>query len=171
MKTYLKKKFEFFFFWIFFFAFLLFLLFFLFLKVRRPGRKTSGFRTVRILTICQTSGPDVMSGWVEENINLSQYEHLSEIKPPLVDLISHFLIFSGMVFYQHQFLHMENHGHQLVLDTTKKKKTLQNQLAETQVYTIKLNILFSSSNNYRIVASRNTSRLVTPHVTNWIKFN
>ena len=31
------------------------------LKVWRPGRKTSGFRTVRILKICQTSGPDVMS--------------------------------------------------------------------------------------------------------------
>ena len=31
------------------------------LKVRRPGRKTSGFRTVRILKICRTSGPDVMS--------------------------------------------------------------------------------------------------------------
>ena len=28
----------------------------------RPGRKTSGFRTVRILKICRTSGPDVMSG-------------------------------------------------------------------------------------------------------------
>ena len=26
-------------------------------------------------------------------------------------------------------------------------------------------------NKYRIVASRSTSRLVTPHVTNWIKFN
>ena len=32
------------------------------LKVPRPGRKTSGFQTVRILKICPTSGPDVMSG-------------------------------------------------------------------------------------------------------------
>ena len=32
------------------------------LKVRRPGRKTSGFRAVRILKICRTSGPDVMFG-------------------------------------------------------------------------------------------------------------
>ena len=43
--------------WLFFF--------FLFSRgftVRRPGRKTSGFRTVRILKICRTSGPDVMSG-------------------------------------------------------------------------------------------------------------
>ena len=40
----------------------IFLIFFLFLKVRRPGRKTSGFRTVRILKILQTSRPDVMSG-------------------------------------------------------------------------------------------------------------
>ncbi len=45
--------------WIFFGFFLLFLKV---LKVRRPGRKTSGFRTVRILKICRTSGPDVMSG-------------------------------------------------------------------------------------------------------------
>ena len=36
--------------------------FFLFLKVRHPGRKTSSLRTVRILKICRTSGPDVMSG-------------------------------------------------------------------------------------------------------------
>ena len=34
------------------------------LKVWRPGRKTSGFWTIRILKICQTSGPDVMSGRV-----------------------------------------------------------------------------------------------------------
>ena len=42
-----------------------FLIFFLFLKVikvQRPGRKTSGFQTVRILKICRTFGPDVMSG-------------------------------------------------------------------------------------------------------------
>ena len=32
------------------------------LKVRRLGWKPSGFRTVRILKIYQTSGPDVMSG-------------------------------------------------------------------------------------------------------------
>ena len=31
------------------------------LKIRRPGRKTSGLRTVRILKVCRTSGPDVMS--------------------------------------------------------------------------------------------------------------
>ena len=50
-------KFNFFFdFWFFF------LLFLQVLKVRRPGRKTSGFRTVWILKICRTSGPDMMSG-------------------------------------------------------------------------------------------------------------
>ena len=32
------------------------------LKVRRPGRKTSGFRTVQILTIFQTFVQDTMSG-------------------------------------------------------------------------------------------------------------
>ena len=32
------------------------------LKVRRPGRKTSGFQTVRILKILRASGPDIMSG-------------------------------------------------------------------------------------------------------------
>ena len=32
------------------------------LKVRRLGRKTSGFWTVRILKICRTSRQDVMSG-------------------------------------------------------------------------------------------------------------
>ena len=31
------------------------------LKVRHPGGKTSGFRTVQKLKICQTSEPDVMS--------------------------------------------------------------------------------------------------------------
>jgi hypothetical protein len=31
-------------------------------KVRRPERKMSGLRTVRILKICRTSGLDVMSG-------------------------------------------------------------------------------------------------------------
>ena len=36
--------------------------FFQMLKVRHPRRQTSGFRTVQILTIWQTSGPDVMSG-------------------------------------------------------------------------------------------------------------
>ena len=36
--------------------------FFDFLKVRRPGRKISDFRTVLILKIWRTSGPDVMSG-------------------------------------------------------------------------------------------------------------
>ena len=49
---------------IFFWNFLKFFILFLeVLKVRRPWRKTSGFRTVRILKICRTSGPDVMSGW------------------------------------------------------------------------------------------------------------
>ena len=38
------------------------LLFLKVLKVRCSERKTSGFRTVRILTIFRTSGPDVMSG-------------------------------------------------------------------------------------------------------------
>ena len=43
------------------------LIFFLYIllkvvKVRRPVRKTSGFRTVRILKICRTSRLDVMSG-------------------------------------------------------------------------------------------------------------
>ena len=38
------------------------LIFFTVLKVRRPGRKTSTFRTVRILKILRTSGPDMMSG-------------------------------------------------------------------------------------------------------------
>ena len=47
----------------FFFLNLFFEFFFLFSKVRCPGRKMSGFRTVRILTISRTSGPDVMSGW------------------------------------------------------------------------------------------------------------
>jgi hypothetical protein len=37
------------------------LIFFSELKVRRLGMKTSGFRTVRILKICRTSGLDVMS--------------------------------------------------------------------------------------------------------------
>ena len=32
------------------------------LLVRCPGRKTSGFQTVRILKILRTSGPEVMSG-------------------------------------------------------------------------------------------------------------
>ena len=41
---------------------------FLSLKVWRPGRKMSGFRTARILKICQTSGPDVMSGRALEDI-------------------------------------------------------------------------------------------------------
>ena len=50
----LKKKLKKNFFWNF-------LKFFIFFK--SPGRKMSGFRTVRILTICRTSGPDVMSGW------------------------------------------------------------------------------------------------------------
>ena len=36
--------------------------FFLILKVRRLGRKPIGFQTVRILKICRTFGPDVMSG-------------------------------------------------------------------------------------------------------------
>ena len=49
-----KKNFE------IFFPF--FLMFFTVLKVRRPGRKTSCFRTVRILKILRTSGPDMMSG-------------------------------------------------------------------------------------------------------------
>ena len=49
-----KKNFE------IFFPF--FLMFFTVLKVRRPGRKTSGFRTVRILKILRTSRLDVMSG-------------------------------------------------------------------------------------------------------------
>ena len=44
----------------FFFGFLL--LFLKVWKVQRPGRKTSGFRTVRILKNFQISGPDVMSG-------------------------------------------------------------------------------------------------------------
>jgi hypothetical protein len=51
---------------IFFFFFNLKLFYFFILlkvlKVRRPVRKTSGFRTVWILKICRTSGPDVMSG-------------------------------------------------------------------------------------------------------------
>ena len=51
-KKFKKKFLNFFLFWIFF----------PFLKVWRPGRKTSSFRTVRILKICRTSGPDVMSG-------------------------------------------------------------------------------------------------------------
>ena len=42
--------------------FIYFFIFYLFLKVHRPGRKTSGFRTVRILKICRTSGLDLMSG-------------------------------------------------------------------------------------------------------------
>ena len=42
--------------------FLIFLLFSKVLTVRRPKRKASGFWTVRILKICLTSGPDVMSG-------------------------------------------------------------------------------------------------------------
>ena len=45
----LKKKLNFFF------------LFLKVLKVRRPGRKTSDFWTVRIWKICRTLGPDVMS--------------------------------------------------------------------------------------------------------------
>ena len=45
-----------------FIIYLFFILFLKVLKVRRPGRKTSGFRTVWILKICRTSGPDVMSG-------------------------------------------------------------------------------------------------------------
>ena len=48
-----KKKFKIFF---------VFFLFITVLKVRHPGRKTSGFRTVRILKILRTSGSDVMSG-------------------------------------------------------------------------------------------------------------
>ena len=36
--------------------------FFLFFNVWRPGRKTSGFQTVRILKIFRTSETDVMSG-------------------------------------------------------------------------------------------------------------
>ena len=35
------------------------------IKVRRPGRKTSGFWTIRIWTICRTSGPEVMSDRIE----------------------------------------------------------------------------------------------------------
>ena len=55
-KKILKKNFlKFFFSWNF-------LLLLKVLKVRRPERKTSGFRTVRILKICRTSWPDVMSG-------------------------------------------------------------------------------------------------------------
>ena len=46
----------------FFFFFWFFLLSLNELKVRRPERKTSGFQTIRILKICRTSGPDVMSG-------------------------------------------------------------------------------------------------------------
>ena len=34
--------------------------FFLFLKVRRLGRKTSGFRKITILKNCQTSRPNVI---------------------------------------------------------------------------------------------------------------
>ena len=34
---------------------------FLLLRVRRPGWKTSGFRTVWIFKICRTSGPDMIS--------------------------------------------------------------------------------------------------------------
>ena len=40
------------------------------LKVRRPGRKMSGFWTVRILKILRTSGPDVMSGRALNNIQV-----------------------------------------------------------------------------------------------------
>jgi hypothetical protein len=43
--------------------------------VRRPGRKTSGFQTVRILKICRTSGPDVMSGRALRDIRPDQLEH------------------------------------------------------------------------------------------------
>ncbi len=42
------------------FFFLFFLLFLKELKVRRPGRKMSGFWTIRILKICRTSRPDMM---------------------------------------------------------------------------------------------------------------
>ena len=36
--------------------------FFFYFEKSSPGRKKSGFRTLRILKICRTSGPDVMSG-------------------------------------------------------------------------------------------------------------
>ena len=53
--------------WFFFFSNLLnflysFSIIILLLKVRRPGRKKSGFRTARTLRICRISGPDLMSG-------------------------------------------------------------------------------------------------------------
>ena len=70
-KTILKKQIE-----IFFFFFFL-LLFLKVLKVRRPGRKTSGFQTVQVLKICRTSGPAVMSGRALESTFL-ETEGLSE---------------------------------------------------------------------------------------------
>ena len=74
-----------------------FWIFFLSLKVWRPGRKTSGFRTIRILKICRTSGPDVMSGralfhifqkwpktknekWDERNTRMDSTERRSSIR-------------------------------------------------------------------------------------------
>ena len=45
-----------------FFIFLFLCLFSKLLKVRLLGKKTSGFWTVQISKICQTFGPDVMSG-------------------------------------------------------------------------------------------------------------
>ena len=62
-KIFFWKIFRFFFFSIFFQFFWTFFPFLKVLKVRRPGKKKSGFWTVRILKICRNSGPDVMSGW------------------------------------------------------------------------------------------------------------
>ena len=59
-----KKKLKKFWFFFFFFSNFLdsFSIIIVLLKVRRPGRKKSGFRTARTLKICRTSEPDVMSG-------------------------------------------------------------------------------------------------------------
>ena len=58
LERYILKKFRFLFLSNLFSIFI----FLLFLKVRHLGRKSSSFRTVRILKICLTSRPDVMSG-------------------------------------------------------------------------------------------------------------
>ena len=51
--------------------------FFLFSNVRRMERKVAGFQTVRILSICRTSRPDVMSGWTLLSDTLAFTERFS----------------------------------------------------------------------------------------------
>ena len=86
------------FFWIFFFLFFLLLLIVL---------KVSGFRTVRILKICWTSRPDVMSG----RVLISKYyfsgylshQALLVLFPPFFLLLSSLiLLFKGRMVFCYQ---------------------------------------------------------------------